>query len=531
MTARVQASLPASLPMVADACAWLAKHAPGAALTADSRRVGAGDVFFAYAAAPADGILRDGRHFIDDAIERGAAAVLFDPDDFVWSTAVPILHLACPQLQQVAGLIASAHYNRPDATLFSVAVTGTNGKTSCSQWLGDALSRAGLPTLVVGTLGTGLVENGKASAFDATGYTTPDALQLQAALVQARTRGALALAIEASSIGLQQQRMRGLHIDVALYTNLTRDHLDYHGDMAAYEAAKMVLFDWPGLKHAVINLDDPAGLRLVAHLRNSALAVRLTGYSRQLTVADAARLLGPQDGVLCATGIRGSHAGTQFQLHVPVALAPAPLLVKTRLVGDFNVSNVLGVLGVLLARGLTLAAAIAASELLQPVAGRMQQIGAAEQPLVVIDYAHTPDALEKTLASLRSLACDRHGALWCVFGCGGDRDPGKRAQMGTVAQAADHIVVTSDNPRSEVPAAIIADILAGIDASRAPQVIEDRASAILWTLRHAAKTDVVLLAGKGHENYQEIKGRKLPFLDADHAALALLARSTMKGVA
>ncbi len=525
---------PVSPPMVAAACAWLAAHAPGAALTADSRRVKPGDVFFAFAAAPAAGVLRDGRQFIDEAIERGAVAVLHDDADFTWTATAPVPHLACPQLQQVAGPIASGHYGQPDAAMFSVAVTGTNGKTSCSQWLGEALSRAGLPTLVVGTFGTGLFENGKTRGFDATGYTTPDALQLQGALAQARSRGALALAIEASSIGLQQQRLRGLHVDVALFTNLTRDHLDYHGDMATYEAAKTALFDWPGLRHGVVNLDDPMGQRLVAHLRKRAPAVRLTGYSRQLGAADAAQMLGPQDTFLCATDIRGSHAGTQFQLQAPPALTvvpPARMTVKTRLVGDFNVSNVLGVLGVLLARGSELAAALASIELLQPVAGRMQQIGGPEQPLVVIDYAHTPDALEKTLAALRSLADSRHGALWCVFGCGGDRDPGKRPQMGAVAQAADHVIVTSDNPRGELPAAIIADIVAGIDPAHAPQVIEDRASAILWTLRHAARTDVILLAGKGHENFQEIKGRKLQFLDADHAALGLQARATMKGPA
>ena len=523
---------PTTTPMVASACVWLAQHAPGATLTADSRRVKPGDVFFAFAATPGDGMLRDGRQFIDAAIAQGAAAVLHDDADFTWTASAPIPHLACPQLQQIAGLIARDHYGAPDAAMFSVAVTGTNGKTSCSQWLGDALSRAGLPTLVVGTFGTGLFENGKTHGFDVTGYTTPDALQLHDALAQARSRGAVALAIEASSIGLQQQRLRGLHIDVALFTNLTRDHLDFHGDMAAYEAAKTALFDWPGLQHAVLNLDDPMGQRLATHLRKRAPAVRLTGYSRQLGAADAALMLGPDGTFLGATDIRGSHAGTQFQLQALQAqsvVPPARMTVKTRLVGDFNVSNALGVLGVLLARGAELTVALAAIELLQPVAGRMQQIGGPEQPLVVIDYAHTPDALEKTLASLRSLADARRGALWCVFGCGGDRDPGKRPQMGAVAQAADHVIVTSDNPRSELPAAIIADIVAGIAPARAPHVIEDRASAILWTLRHAARADVILLAGKGHENYQEIKGRKLQFLDADHAALALLARATMKG--
>ena len=518
----------AMTPAIASACAWLRATAPGARLTSDSRRVGAGDVFFAY--APAPGIVLDGRHFIDDAIERGAAAVVFDDADFSWDARWPVPHLAFTHLQPQAGLLASAHYGAPGDAMFSVAVTGTNGKTSCTQWLAAALSRKGPPSVVIGTFGVGLVEHGESSGFDVTGYTTPDAVQLQDALAGARARGATSLAIEASSIGLAQQRMQGLHIDVALFTNLTRDHLDYHGDMAAYEAAKTRLFDWPGLRHAVLNLDDPMGLRLVAHLRATAPQVSLTGY----TIAGArGEVLGAGGVLLAASDIRGSHAGTQFQLQAPFSTPTSKNLMRTHLVGDFNVSNVLGVLGVLLAKGMAPADAVTAIEALQPVAGRMQQIGGPDQPLVVIDYAHTPDALQKTLASLRHLADTRHGALWCVFGCGGDRDPGKRPQMGAISQAADHVVITSDNPRNEVPAAIIADIVAGItDAlaqGRTPHVIEDRATAILWALRHAAKTDVILLAGKGHERYQEIRGRKLQFLDADHAALALAARATMKG--
>jgi UDP-N-acetylmuramoyl-L-alanyl-D-glutamate--2,6-diaminopimelate ligase len=208
-------------------------------------------------------------------------------------------------------------------------------------------------------------------------------------------------------------------------------------------------------------------------------------------------------------------------------------VIKTQLVGKFNVSNVLGILGVLLAKGVELKSAVEAVETLVPVPGRMEQLGGQDAPLVVIDYAHTPDALEKTLSTLRQVSQQRSGELWCVFGCGGDRDPGKRPQMGAVSQLADHIIVTSDNPRSEDPSAILAEIVKGIDTARvgndALHVVEDRAAAILWAVRHAGKSDVVLLAGKGHESYQEIKGKKMPFLDADHAALALAARATMKG--
>jgi UDP-N-acetylmuramoyl-L-alanyl-D-glutamate--2,6-diaminopimelate ligase len=232
---------------------------------------------------------------------------------------------------------------------------------------------------------------------------------------------------------------------------------------------------------------------------------------------------------LQASDIRSTASGTAFRLDSIFGAGQ----IKTQLVGNFNVSNVLGVFGVLLAKGHDFKTAADAVETLTAVPGRMQQLGGQDAPLVVIDYAHTPDALEKTLTTLRQVAQQRGGQLWCLFGCGGDRDPGKRPQMGRVAQAADHIIVTSDNPRSEEPAAILEQIVQGIDVARLAkdslQVIEDRASAILWAVRHAGKNDVVLLAGKGHEPYQEIKGRKLPFLDADHAALALAARATMKG--
>ena len=375
---------------------------------------------------------------------------------------------------------------------------------------------------MVGTLGIGLYRSGAHAGFRATGYTTPDAVQLQRALRQARDAGAQALAIEASSIGLDQGRLNGLHVDIALLTNFTRDHLDYHGDMAAYEAAKRALFAWPGLRHAVINLDDEMGGRLIRQLRSRQPALPVIAYSINDGSVEGAMMLRASD-------IRSSHGGTVFRLDSAYGAAQ----VRTQLIGQFNVSNALGVLGVLLAKGIPFKAALEAVESLAAVPGRMQQFGGQDAPLVVIDYAHTPDALEKALSTLRQVAQQRNGELWCVFGCGGDRDPGKRPQMGAVSEAADHIIVTSDNPRGEEPAAIVAQIVAGIGPARAKeaalQVIEDRAAAILWAVRHAGRNDVVLLAGKGHEDYQEIKGRKLPFQDADHAALALAARATMKG--
>jgi UDP-N-acetylmuramoyl-L-alanyl-D-glutamate--2,6-diaminopimelate ligase len=493
---------------------WLHQVAPEARLSSDSRRIAKGDVFLAYPTEEADG-----RKFIDHAVQQGASAILYDGNEFVWSGKANVAHRAVANLRMTAGYLANAYFDKPDASMFTVGVTGTNGKTSCSQWLGRALSGFGHKTAVIGTLGVGLFEQGRHGEFEPTGYTTPDAVQLQHRLAQCRRAGATALAIEASSIGLHQGRLNGLHFDVALFTNFTRDHLDYHGDMQSYEAAKTMLFDWPGLRHAVINLDDEMGRRLAERIRQKS-SVAVIGYS----------VLGSSVAgidTLNATNMHLSSGGTTFHL----ASAVGSSQVKTQLIGQFNVSNVLGIIGVLLAKGVSLANAIEAAGALTAVPGRMEQLGGHEAPLVIIDYAHTPDALEKTLGTLRQVAQQRNGQLWCLFGCGGDRDPGKRPQMGEVASSiADHVIVTNDNPRSEDPASIIAQIIKGISAERVqPNIIEDRAAAILWAIKHASRQDVVLLAGKGHEDYQEINGRKLPFLDADHATLALSARATMKG--
>ncbi|MDB5841843.1 MAG: UDP-N-acetylmuramoyl-L-alanyl-D-glutamate--2,6-diaminopimelate ligase [Herminiimonas sp.] len=498
--------------------AWLQQTAPGAQLSSDSRSIAAGDVFLAYR-----GDTADGRSHILNAIERGARAVVYDDaDGFTRDDACDVPGLGVSGLKAIAGYIASAWYGRPDQAMFTIAVTGTNGKTSCSQWLARALSQQGEAAAVIGTLGAGLFKDGAHDGLEVTGYTTPDAVMLQRSLAQLRAAGARALAIEASSIGLHQGRLNGMHFDLALFTNFTRDHLDYHGDMAAYEAAKTALFDWPGLRHAVLNLDDAMGLRLARRMKARPFPISILGYTLNGAVE-------PGIATLRASEIRSSHAGTVFHIDSDFGSAQ----VKTQLVGQFNVSNVLGIAGALLSKGIAWRTTIDLIESLTAVPGRMQQLGGQDAPLVVIDYAHTPDALEKTLDSLRQVAQQRNGRLWCLFGCGGDRDPGKRPQMGAVAAAADQIIVTSDNPRSENAADIIEQILKGLKISNAiqssPQVIEDRAAAILWAVKHAAKSDVVLLAGKGHETYQEIKGRKLPFLDADHAALALAARVTMKG--
>ncbi len=503
-------------PAHRDICKWVVAAAPGGKLVSDSRQVEAGDVFFAY---PGDA--GDGRRFIQAAVDAGAAAVVYDPQGFEWDAALNVPHLAVPDLKPQAGTIAHAVFGQPDIDMFTVGVTGTNGKTSCSVWLGQAFARLGDTAAVIGTLGVALFKGRNEPEFQVTGYTTPDAVLLASRLAAVREAGARSLAIEVSSIGLEQQRTAGMHFDVAIFTNLTRDHLDYHGDMASYEAAKAKLFAWPGLQTAVINLDDAAGQRLVAQLRATNPALAITGYTLHDEAAQPAI-----EGVtiLRASNKRSRPAGSEFQLETE----QGSLLVKTQLVGHFNISNALAVLGALLAKGHDLKQAVEAIEALQPAPGRMQQVGGQDAPLVVIDYAHTPDALEKTLQALRQVATERGGQLWCVFGCGGDRDPGKRPQMGAIAQAADQVIVTSDNPRSEEPNAILDQIVSGMDPAGAPhQAIEDRATAILAAVKQANKQDVILLAGKGHEPYQEIKGKKLPFSDADHAALALSARLTM----
>lgn len=497
-----------------DVVNWITQTAPQAELASDSRAIRQGDVFIAY---PGDET--DGRSYIAHALARGAVAVVHEAAGFHWNAEWTVPHLAVDGLKEQAGVVASQYYGQPDRLMTSIAVTGTNGKTSCTQWLGRLLSRLGQQTAVIGTLGVGMFRNGSAGEFVPTGYTTPDAILLQRTLAGLQRNGARALAIEASSIGLHQGRMTGMHVDIALFTNFTRDHLDYHGDMLAYEEAKAMLFEWPGLRHAIINLDDPMGLRLIERIKRRQTKAAIIGYTLSGRIVEGV-------DTLFASDIRSTQTGTSFQLGHRLG----NVLIKSQVVGQFNVSNLLGVIGVLLAQGIKWAKVVGAIEALTSVPGRMQQLGGGEAPLVIIDYAHTPDALEKVLGSLRGVADERGGKLWCIFGCGGDRDSGKRPQMGKAAAAADHVIVTTDNPRNEEPLAIIEQILPGFDGTgKNPQVIEDRATAILWAGHHAARHDVILLAGKGHEAYQEVKGRKLPFLDADHAALALSSRA-MKGV-
>ena len=491
------------------AARWLA-GAGVRALSADHRRVGAGDAFLAW-----PGRRVDARAHVADALRAGAAVCLVEAEGvegFGFDAGVDGTRVAAmPGLKARAGEVASAFLGEPSARLDVVAITGTNGKTSTAWWTAQALSALGRRCGVVGTLGVG--EPGR---LDDTGLTTPDALALQAAFHRFAEAGFAASAIEASSIGLVEGRLAGTRIAVGVFTNLTRDHLDYHGTMEAYGEAKASLFAWPGLRAAVIDVDDAFG---------AALAQRVAARQDVALWTVAAR---DSSARLRAEGVRHAAAGLAFEL----AEGALSLPVQTALVGHFNVRNLLAVAGALRALGVPLAEVARVLAGLGPVPGRLQRVtapaGASAQaaagPEVVVDYAHTPDALAQVLSALRPLAESRGGALWCVFGCGGNRDATKRPLMGAAAaQGADHVVVTSDNPRDEDPQAIVAQVLAGLPAGRA-QAVVDRAEAIARAVAAAGPRDVVLIAGKGHETTQETAGEKRPFSDVEHAAAALARR-------
>jgi UDP-N-acetylmuramoyl-L-alanyl-D-glutamate--2,6-diaminopimelate ligase len=360
-----------------------------------------------------------------------------------------------------------------------------------------------MPCAVVGTLGVGVPPR-----LVSTGLTTPDPVALQAAFAEFLRQGLQACAIEASSIGIEEQRLAGTRIHTAVLTNVTQDHLDYHGDMAAYWQAKASLFAWPDLRAAVINVDDPYGAELAARLVGGALDLWTLSILPGAT--NRARLQ--------AQDIRYETQGVAFT----VLEGQQQLPLTTQLIGAFNVSNVLGVIAAMRTLGVSLADAVQACAHLTPVPGRMECVSVSGQPLVAVDYAHTPDALAKALDALRPLVQARGGRLWCVFGCGGNRDNTKRPLMGAVAGAqADRVVVTSDNPRGEAMDAIISQILLGLSGASQVQVEPDRARAIAQTLAQASPADVVLLAGKGHEDYQEIAGERLPFSDIEQVKQVL----------
>jgi UDP-N-acetylmuramoyl-L-alanyl-D-glutamate--2,6-diaminopimelate ligase len=470
-------------------------------LTADSRSVAWGDTFLAYPGARADG-----RRFIPQAIVAGAGAVLWErADAFDWDDDWRVPNLGVARLRDVAGPLAAEVYGHPSRELRVIGVTGTNGKTSCSQWIAQAFNAAGRRCAVIGTLGMGFP-----AALAPNPNTTPDAIVLQQGLRRFADAGAEAVAVEVSSIGLEQGRVHGTRFATALFTNLSRDHLDYHRDMAAYGEAKAQLFRTPGLAHAVLNLDDAFGVRLAQTLTGS--SVERVGYS----LAAGAAQRGGVEHWLEARELAVGPQGIAFRL----VSSWGEAAVASPLAGRFNAANLLGVLGVLLVSGFTLDEAVARVMALGPVPGRMQRLGGGERPLVLIDYAHSPDALEKVGVAARDIARAQGGRLIVVFGCGGERDRGKRPLMAeAVSRVADLAVVTSDNPRGEDPAAIVAEIVPGLRITHEIEV--DRHAAVRRAIVAAAPGDVVLLAGKGHEPYQEIAGVRHPYSDAEAARDAL----------
>lgn len=470
----------------------------------DSRAIRPGDAFVAIAGFGAHGL-----NFIAQAKAAGAVATLFEPpmpEEFKAAafpaTAGDMPMIAVPGLRARLGAMADRFHGEPSRTMTAVGVTGTNGKTSVVQLLAQAWTLRGRRAGTIGTLGAGLY--GEAVP---TGFTTPLVLQLHALLSQLRDAGADAVAMEVSSHALDQGRVDGVHFKVGMFTNLTRDHLDYHGTMDAYGAAKAKLFAWPDLEAAVLNLDDAFGRELLAGVR---APIRAIGVSSR----------GAETASLRADDIVLDLAGLSFSLGIDGDTHA----VRSPLLGRFNVDNLLAVAGALHALGETPAEIAAVLSVLQPVHGRMNRLGGdGRLPLVVIDYAHTPDALEQALTSLRAHAA---GRLVCVFGCGGDRDTGKRPQMAAIAEArADAVIVTDDNPRTENGDAIVADIVAGFAKPESIVVRRDRAAAIAHAIATATANDIVLIAGKGHEPYQEIDGIQYPFDDTATARAALEARA------
>ncbi|MHB8346940.1 MAG: UDP-N-acetylmuramoyl-L-alanyl-D-glutamate--2,6-diaminopimelate ligase [Acidiferrobacterales bacterium] len=456
-------------------------------ISSDSRTIEPGWLFLA-----APGIRGDGREYVGGAIARGAAAVVFDSGEPVPSGAqfalpgVAVPTIPVPGLRHRIGFIADRFFGSPSRKLFMVGVTGTNGKTTCTHLLAQVLDEPQRRCGLIGTLGSGFPDR-----LDPTSHTTPDPISVHSLLADFIHARAACVCMEVSSHALDQGRVEGVAFDVAVFTNLTRDHLDYHGTMEAYARSKSRLFGFPGLQSAVINSDDPVG-RELAQAVGRCLKVVTFG-------------LGEAD--IRATVVKPAPDGLSMQVQTSYGMAT----LRSPLIGRFNAMNLLAVLAVLLVAGMPLARAVERLALARPVAGRMERFGGVGGPLVVVDYAHTPDALEKALEALREHTL---GRLSCVFGCGGDRDRGKRPLMGKLAEdLADIVIVTDDNPRHEPPDQIIADIAGGMRS--VPTVVRDRAHAIGMAISSAMAGDAVLVAGKGHESYQQIGDKRLKFSDRE----------------
>lgn len=461
----------------------------------DSRKVSAGDIFLACPGGSADG-----RDYIAAALSQGAAFVLWDDGgDFAWQDDWQVPNLGVSNLVEQAGLVAAYLLGNPSEAINCIGVTGTNGKTSISQWLGQALDALGQHCAIMGTVG-----NGFWGALAPATHTTPDPVSTQQLVSEVVAQGAAALAMEVSSHGLAQGRVNGMAFNAAVFTNLTRDHLDYHGDMATYGAMKSRLFYWQGLQQAVINIDDDYGRQLAATLAEDA------AYGAEIVTYGFL-----DEAIVKIASFEPSLDGMRIGFETPWGDGE----LNTALLGRFNAQNLAACVGVLCAQGHDLGKVLAVLGQIKPATGRMDCVKLPNKPLVVVDYAHTPDALEKALTTLHEVKAS-DSQLWCVFGCGGNRDKGKRPLMGAVAQQfADRAVVTSDNPRLEDPQSIIEDILPAVPHPALVNV--DRAQAIRQTIAMAQPNDIVLIAGKGHETYQDVNGQKHHFSDFEVALDAL----------
>ncbi|MFW1677563.1 UDP-N-acetylmuramoyl-L-alanyl-D-glutamate--2,6-diaminopimelate ligase [Pontibacter sp. JAM-7] len=460
-------------------------------LCQDSRQVLPGMLFCARS-----GLQHKGVDFVPAAVAAGACAVLVDASELPSCPRVDVPVIAIPNLVGQLGLVAARYYADPSHQMVLIGITGTNGKTSCAHFLAQALNQLGRKTALIGTVG-----NGFPGQLDLATHTTPDAISLQKLLAEFKADAAEIVVMEVSSHALEQMRVAGVAFDYGLFTNLTRDHLDYHDTMEAYGAAKARLFtDYP-LKMAVINRDDAFGESLLL----------------RADLAGEACCVGRSQGDVHLKAYRLTQQGLEGEFNTRLGAIPF----KSGLLGEFNLDNLLLVAAVLEAEGYSAEQISSAVSGLQAVPGRMQALLAGQGPVVIIDYAHTPDALEKALQGARA-HCS--GVLWCVFGCGGDRDQGKRPLMGAVAdRLADEVIITSDNPRHEDADSIIIMVASGVK-QHTPYIEADRATAITRAVQQAGKADLVLVAGKGHEDYQEIAGQRYSFSDYDVCQQALEAR-------
>lgn len=474
-------------------------------LTLDSRAVQFGGAFIALPGTRTHGI-----GFAAQAVNAGARAILWEPTPGVAAPRVPdtVLLLAVPNLTAILGTIADRFFGTPSQAVRTVGVTGTNGKTTTAYVIATATQLLGTPAAYAGTIGFGRID-----ALKTVTHTTPDSITVHRQLAELRAEGVRSLAMEVSSHALDQHRVDGVRFDTAVFTNLTRDHLDYHGTFESYAAAKAKLFAWPELKHAVINADDGFGRQLLSS--QAARAQMLTSYSRSASLPDM------RNGVRHLFAVRAAAGVTGLDITVDGSWGVATL--HSRFIGEFNVENLLAALATLLGWNVPFHDALAALERCSPPPGRMETLVATGKPLAIVDYAHTPDALEKLLAAARKHTT---GKLICIFGCGGDRDPGKRPIMAAVAERlADQVIVTDDNPRTEDGDAIVADIVKGFTAPARALIERDRAAAIAQGIALGRPGDVVLIAGKGHEDYQIVGTERRRFSDREVARALLERRS------